>query len=84
MVLDEVTTNETPDIGSIVRIIKDPYNTTIYDDERNVSWSIVWLKGEVLEIIYPSNTLKIKILDSFLNNPIITVHIDTVTNLSNS
>jgi hypothetical protein len=84
MVLDEVTTNETPDIGSIVRIIKDPYNTTIYDDERNVSWSIVWLKGEVLEIIYPSNTLKIKLLDSFLNNPIITVDIDTVTTLSNS
>lgn len=84
MVLNEVTTNETIDIGSIVRIIKDPNNTTIYDEEQNISWSIVWLRGEVLELIYPSNTLKIKIIDSFLNSPIITVHIDTVINLSNS
>tara|TARA_B100002019_G_C20761287_1_gene353121 strand:+ start:35 stop:265 length:231 start_codon:yes stop_codon:yes gene_type:complete len=63
-------------IGSVIKIIEDPQNTTIY--HNNIHWSILYLKGEVIDIIYPQNDVKIKIEFSFLNNPIITIPIDTV------
>ena len=65
-------------IGSKIKIINDPKNTTIYDNTTNTHWSILYLGGEVIDIIYPQNDIKIKIAFSFLNNPIITIPIDTV------
>jgi hypothetical protein len=73
-----MTYNETIIIGSIIKITKDHHNTTIYDDRTNTHWSILNLKGEVIDIIYPQNNIKIKLIWPFLNNVILTIPINTV------